>query len=105
MERRNLALEKKQATPQLFNLITLIGSLTTYLSQTRFVIAITQLYSLLLGKKFTPRQAVYILYAQTCLILALLPFSINLGWRLLFFVWFYQAVNRSGLISLFRQEQ
>ena len=104
MQRRDLTLGKEQAAPQLFSLLTLVTSITTYLARMRWVAVLTDLYSLLLGKKFTTRQTVYILYAQICLMLAFLPFSLNLGWRMLFLVWFYQAICRSGLIRLFKND-
>lgn len=104
MQRRDLTLEKEHTAPQLFNLLTLVASITTYLARMRWVSVLNDLYSLLLGKKFTTRQTVYILYAQICLILAFLPFSLNLGWRMLFLVWFYQAFCRSGLARLFKND-
>ena len=105
MQKNDLALNKNNASPQLFSLITLVSSLTAYLSQTAFMVALSKLYTFLFEKEFSPRQAVYTLYAQISILLALLPFTLNWGWRLLFFLWFCQAFYRSGIMRMIKKDE
>lgn len=105
MEKRDLNFRKEKETLQLLNLITLASCMTNYFSHTRLVATLTDFYAFLLGKNFTAHQTINIIYAQVWLFLTLMPFTLNLGWRMLFFVWFCQALNRSKIIDLFIQEQ
>lgn len=105
MQKNDLTLNKTNAAPQLFNLITLVSALTTYLSKTSAVVALSKFYAFLFEKDFTPRQTVYTLYAQVSILLALLPFSLSLGWRTLFFVWFCQAFYRSGILRMLKKKE
>lgn len=105
MQKNDLTLNKTNAAPQLFNLITLVSALTTYLSKTSTVVALSKFYAFLFEKDFTPRQTVYTLYAQVSILLALLPFSLSLGWRTLFFVWFCQAFYRSGILRMLKKDE
>lgn len=104
MQKRDLLIEKTNTATRLFNLIPLFTIVTNYLSRTQLVVALSHFYGFLFDKSFTPLQTIYTLYAQLCLLATLLPCTLNLGWRLLFFTWFCQSFSRSGILEMIKNE-
>lgn len=70
-------------------------SITERLSHITAVRRLSALYSELLDMQVTPVQAVYYIYAVICGVCALVPFTIELGWRALAFTLFYISVRRA----------
>lgn len=99
MEKNNMTLRQGKIDEFDFIKLFSLASITNALSNTRIMHQLAAFYTYLLDHQVTPRQAVFTLYAQVASVIALLPYTMNLGWRTLFLCLFYQAVKRANLFG------
>lgn len=99
MEKNDITLRRGKVDEFDFIKFFSLASITAALANTRIMHQLAAFYSYLLDHKVTPRQAVFTLYAQMASVLALLPYTMNMGWRALFICLFYQAVKRANLFG------
>ena len=96
MQKNEIILEKQTRNFSIFDVLSL-QVVTRRLGKAHMMHVMARFYSVLLERSFTPRQSVYVLYAQIMLLAALFPFAMSLGWRALFICLFCQSVKKSGL--------
>lgn len=94
MQKKEMTLPASKNEIRFFELLSLT-SITSRLELLSIFHRLAAIYSFLLEKEVTPRQAVYYFYAQITLTVVLLPCSIGIGWRLFFLTLFCQALRRT----------
>lgn len=99
MQKNNMTLHKQKMNE--FDIIKFfsLASITAALANTNIMKQLANLYTELLNHKISAKQAVYTFYAQATLIVALLPFHMNLGWRILFIYLFWQAIKQANIMQ------
>lgn len=94
MQKNDLSITTTEMEKDFFNLLS-PKSITLRLAKKPVFHALSRLYSSLLNEKVTPQQAVYFGYAQLSGLGMLLPYSINLGWRVCFLLIFCHTASKA----------